>query len=127
MRKKKKKLSWSAVFSLKLMELAKKQGEMVRTISDNDIHMVSAAYRDAQMRYTLLSCGKDGRGSQVYFCYTRRRDTAGYYRSWKEVHTQWEIKRFKMSYFAHKVSAQNMARRRYKKYLEKQNGQSVAG
>lgn len=60
---------------------------------------------------------RDGKGQDVFFCWTIRKDEAGYFRTWREVHTKTEIKRYDVAYRRTKAAAAEIARRRYNKFI----------
>jgi hypothetical protein len=87
-------------------------------VSDKDVNFSLEAKRDVRIRHYWHEAGQNEKGQDVFYCWTIRRDASGQYRTWREVHTLTEIKRYDIVYKRTKAQAAEVARKRYNAFIE---------
>lgn len=95
-------------------------------VSDGDRAHAMEVKQRARVRYYWHEAGTDGRGNDVYFCWTVHADKEGVFWSWREVHCATEMKRDSYVHRKTKAAAAEVARRRQNAWIDKRSG-SVVG
>lgn len=108
---------WYKWYSTALTKLAMKAADASLVVTGGDKELAEKVFRDVRCRHYWHDAGTNGKGQDVFFCWTTRKDEAGYFRTWREVHTQTEIKRYNVAYRRTKAAAAEIARRRYNKFI----------
>jgi len=110
---------WWLDYRKKLDAFCAKARDTSLVTSDGDRELSMRVYHNARQRYYWYEAGIDGRGNQVYFCWTLHKAEDGTYASWREVHYDRELKRYDYAYRKTKAKVAEIARRRYNAFINK--------
>lgn len=113
-------------YQQRLGAFANKAYEAAMVVSDGDREHAKAVKERAMVRYYWHEAGTNGRGHDVYFCWTVHPDKEGVFWSWREVHTATEMRRDWYVHRKTKAAAAEVARRRQNAYIDKRSA-SVVG
>jgi hypothetical protein len=106
-------------YHIRLNNLATKAWDAAGVASDNDAHLMSEAFRFEMRRYHRVDGGKNAKNQDVWFCWSIRKDKAGYFYSWVEVHGAKKMWRYKLASRRTKIGARDLAYDRQNAWVAK--------
>jgi len=111
-------IEWTKYYK-RLNAFASKASDAVLVVSDGDRNLAGRAYSNVLMRYKWYDAGMNGKGQNVYFCFSLFRDEENLFWSWRETHGKTKMKRDMYSHRRKKAACKEIARKRYNAFIDK--------
>lgn len=110
-------LAWRKWYHGALHKLAQDAYDATLVVTDGNHSQAAITYRNVLIRHYWYDAGVNEKNQDVLFCWSLKKDSTGRYRSWREVHTSTTIKRYDVAYRRTKRAAQELARKRYNRFI----------
>jgi hypothetical protein len=94
-----------------------REREAKAAAADPRAHKLSRVMNDTAYRY--WRAGKDARGREVRFCYSSRRNVAGYFLGWREIASKAQTKRDQWCARKTRAACEEVARRRQNAWIDR--------